>query len=127
MTYITGGQASQIKKLNLTTLNITTLAGLVTSNAPADGPAASATFNTATGLALDATGGLYIAGGFNNRIRYLKNGTVSTVLGPAGGGDVDGPPATAKIGYPDGLALTSKGDLIIACVSNKKIKRLVID
>jgi hypothetical protein len=119
--------ASQVKKLNLTNLNTTTLTGSVTGTAAVDGPAASSTFNLVTGLALDATGGLYIADGYNNRIRYLKNATVSTIIGAAGSGDVDGPPATAKISYPDGLGLTGKGDLIIGCLGNKKYKRLIID
>jgi hypothetical protein len=119
--------AGQVKKLNLSTLNTTTVAGLANAVGAVDGPAASATFKLITGLALDATGGLYIADGFNNRIRYVKNGTVSTILGAAGTGDVDGPPATAKLSYPDGLAITSRGDLIIACASNNKIKRLAID
>jgi hypothetical protein len=121
------GWASQVKKLNLTTLITTTLTGSATVSGVVDGPAASSTFNLVTGLAIDATGGLYIGDGFNDRIRYLKSGIVSTIIGAAGQGDVDGPPATAKIDYPDGLVLTSKGDLVFACVGNNKIKRLVID
>lgn len=128
MTPVSGSAwASQVKKLNLSTLNITTVAGLVTASGVTDGPALTATFNLVTGLAIDATGGLYIGDGFNSRIRYLKNGTVSTIIGAAGVGDVDGPPAAAKINYPDGIALTSNGDLIMACAGNKKIKRLAIE
>jgi hypothetical protein len=120
-------QPSEIKKLNLSTLVTTTIAGSQTLSGTTDGPAATATFKLVTGLALDNLGGLYIADGFNNRIRYLFNGIVSTVVGSAGSGDVDGDASVAKISYPDGLAFNNKGELIIACVTNNKIKRLVRD
>lgn len=118
---------SQIKKLNLTTLVTTTIAGLETVYGSIDGPAASATFNLVTGMAIDKLGGLYISDGSNNKIRLLKNGTVSTIVGASGSGDVDGDLTVAKITYPDGLRFNNKGDLILACVGNTKIKRLIID
>ena len=118
---------SQIKKLNLSTLTTTTVAGVEAVPGSTDGPAASATFKLVTGLAMDSQGGLYIADGFNDKIRYLKNGNVSTIIGAAGPGDVDGDLTVAKIKYPDGLRISNKGDLIIACVTNNKIKKLIID
>jgi IPT/TIG domain len=119
-------QPSEIKKLNLSTLVTTTIAGSQTVSGTNDGPAATSTFKLVTGLALDNLGGLYIADGFNHKIRYLFNGTVSTVVGLAGNGDVDGDAATAKLSYPDGIAF-NKGSLFIACVSNNKVKRLIRD
>ncbi|HMK04517.1 MAG TPA: IPT/TIG domain-containing protein [Ferruginibacter sp.] len=118
---------SQIKKLNLSTLTTTTIAGVETVSGSNDGPAASATFKLVTGLAIDNQGGLYISDGYNDKLRFLKNGTVSTIIGAAGPGDVDGDLAVAKIKYPDGLRFDNKGNLIIACVTNNKIKKLVID
>jgi hypothetical protein len=119
--------ASQVKRINLSTLVTTTIAGIDNLAGTTDGAANTATFKLVTGLALDATGGLYIADGFNNRIRYLSSGTVSTIIGAAGSGDVDGGLSVAKLSYPDCIALTKNGDLIIACASNNKIKRLIID
>jgi hypothetical protein len=121
------GYPSQIKKLNLQTLTTTTIAGVENVSGSVDGNAASATFKLVTGLALDKQGGVFIADGFGNKIRYLKNGVVSTIIGASGSGDVDGDISIAKISYPDGLGMNNKGDLIIACVSNNKIKRLIID
>lgn len=121
-----GNFASQVKRINLSTLSTSTVAGMENVSGTADGTALSATFKMITGLAVDAFGGVYIADGFNNKLRYVKGGIVSTIIGAAGSGDVDGDLSVAKINYPDGIGLNNKGDLIIACVSNK-VKRLIID
>lgn len=118
---------SQVRKLNLNTLATSTIAGVETVSGTTDGPAMTATFKMITGLALDNQGGLYMAELYNSRIRYLKNGTVSTIIGANGSGDVDGDISTAKISGPDGLRFTKKGELIFVCVSNNKVKRLIID
>ena len=58
---------------------------------------------------------------------YLLNGTVTTIVGAAGMGDVDGPAAVGKIRAPNGLAMNKQGDLIISSSGNNKVKRLIID
>lgn len=118
---------SQIKRINLATLNTTTIAGIENVAGSNDGAAATATFKLVTGMAIDKQGGLYISDGFNDKIRYLKSGIVSTIVGAAGSGDVDGDLSVAKIDYPDGLVIDKNGNLIVACVANNKIKRLIID
>jgi len=121
------GTPSQIKKINLSTLITTTIAGVENVAGSTDGPAATATFKLITGMAIDKQGGIYISDGHNDKIRYLKAGIVSTIVGAAGSGDVDGDLSVAKIDYPDGLVLDKNGNLIVACVANNKIKRLIID
>jgi len=117
----------RIKKLDLTTKTITTIAGDGTKG-ETTGPALSAKFSWTYSMALDKTGGLYIADGWqNNRIAYLKDGVITTIIGSLGPGDVDGDPSVAKIKYPTGLAFDSKGNLFIGCVGNNKLKKLVID
>ncbi len=129
--YNSQGFPAQIKKLNLKTLTTTTLAGVENQAGSTDGPAANATFKVTCGLALDKNGGLYIGDSFNDKIRYLKDGTVSTLIGAGGLGDVDGDISVAKIYNPQCLTVNSAGDLIISCYQsnefNQKLKRLVID
>jgi IPT/TIG domain len=118
---------SQIKKLNLQTLVTSTVAGVANVGGSMDGSASTATFKTVCGLVIDKFGGMYIGDWNGHRIRYLINGTVSTIIGAAGPGDVDGLAANAKIRTPNGLALNKQGDLIISCSGNNKVKRLIID
>lgn len=123
---INGNFSSQIKKLNTTSMNFSTVAG-TTSVGSTDGPALSATFQLISGLVLDSFGGLFISDGFNNKIRYLKDGVVSTVIGASGEGDIDGDASIAKIKYPMGIDINRNGEIFVVCNSNNKVKKIVID
>ena len=127
-TFVNGvvDHGGQIKKLNTVTMTFSTVAGTVSAGS-ADGPALSATFQLISGLALDATGGLFISDGFNHKIRYLKDGVVSTVIGAAGEGDVDGDASVAKINYPIGIDINSSGEIFVVCAGNNKVKKIVIE
>lgn len=124
---INGHAVWKIKKLNIAAHTINTISGANTGAEANDGPALQATFNVIADMRFDKFGVLWIADGQNNKIRVLKNGIVSTVIGSLGSGDVDGDPSVAKIIYPTGLAFDSHGSLFIGCVGNNKIKKLLID
>jgi DNA-binding beta-propeller fold protein YncE len=92
-----------------------------------DGPALSAKFKNPAGVALDSTGStLYVADSANSRIRAISiaTGTVSTVAGSAGYGYVDGPAATAKLKYPEGVAVDSAGTIYVADTGNQCIRAI---
>jgi uncharacterized protein (TIGR03437 family) len=98
---------------------ISTVAGTGVSGYSGDGKAASAAqlnLSTASGLALDASGNLYIADSGNGRVRKVdSSGTITTV---AGGGlfkPVDGLLATKAYFYSTtGLAFDASGNLLIS-------------
>ena len=80
------------------------------------GPALSACFHM-TGLAADRFGNMFVADGYNNRIRKIDtNGIVSTVAGSGVGGTCgDGGPATsACVSHPQTVAVDDNGNLFIA-------------
>ncbi len=118
--------ASQIRKFSLLDKTITTIAGTTTVGSQ-DGPAQNASFKLISDLRFDKSGGLWIADTYNNKIRLLKDGNVTTVIGISGPGDVDGDAATAKIKSPTGIAFDSNGVLFIACYDLIKLKKMVID
>ena len=61
---------------------ITTVAGKGTVLASGDGgPATAAGMSTSGGVAVDASGNIFIADGYNNRIRKVSAGVVTTVAG----------------------------------------------
>ncbi len=121
----THGTASGNKVKLLTNNTITTIAGK-TGLTDGEGDALNVGFKLITCTLLDKNGGLYIADGYNGKIKYLKNGQVTTFLGAAGIGDVDGDIAVGKINYPHGMVWDSKGNMFISNAS-KKIKKLTID
>ena len=98
-----------------------------------DGPAATARFRNPTGVAVDAGGGVYIADSESHVIRRIKEGKVSTVAGknPAGGtpikGNTDGKNAAARFHAPEGLAMDSTGNLLIADTENCLVRKMLPD
>src|SRR5262249_57736130 len=90
------------------------------------GPSDKVEMNQPTAVALDGSGNLYFADSWNNRIRKLAGGTVTTV---AGNGNVsysgDGGPATrAQFNAPQGVAVDAAGNIYISDTQNNVVPRL---
>jgi hypothetical protein len=91
------------------------------------GPAANEELNNPEGLALDASGNLFIADNANNRIRQVgTNGIITTVAGNGTKGySGDGRPATnAQLSGPVGVAVDVFGNLFIADTGNQVIRKV---
>jgi sugar lactone lactonase YvrE len=110
---------------------ITTVAGKGTSGPPGDGGAATnASIVTPNGVAVDSAGNIFIAETGNSHIRKVRtDGTIITVAGTAFFGfSGDGGPATnAALHNPQGLALDSFGNLLIADTGNNRIRAIKPD
>ena len=98
------------------------------------GPATSAALCFPGGIALDATGNLFIADQCNSRIRKVTpNGIITTVAGSGEGNasfgySGDGGPATnAMLNYPTGVAVDTAGNLFIADLFNSRIRKVTSD
>jgi len=107
---------------------ITTVAGTGVAGFSGDGGAAtSAQLNGPQGVALDASGNLYIADSSNHRVRMVAaNGTITTVAGTGVAGfSGDGGAATsAQLNSPQGVALDASGNLYIADSSNYRVRKV---
>jgi len=90
------------------------------------GVATSALLDSPTGVAVDASGKLYIADSHNNRIRMVSSGTISTIAGTgAAGFSGDGGAATvAQLSLPTALAVDSNANLYIADTNNHRIREI---
>jgi sugar lactone lactonase YvrE len=104
---------------------VTTVAGIVGMQGSADGPAATATFSAPSSIAVDAAGNVYIADPFNNTIRKLAVGVVSTLAGTAGvSGGADGTGAAAQFNHPSGVAVDAAGTIYVADTANHTVRRV---
>jgi len=117
---------SRVRKVSATG-TINTVAGNGVWGFSGDGgPAISAQIRP-VGLAVDASGNLFIAEPDNHRIRKVNsNGTISTVAGtgsPGYSGD-GGPAASAQLSIPYGVAVDTAGNLYIADSGNNRIRRV---
>jgi trimeric autotransporter adhesin len=107
---------------------ISTLAGTGTQGYSGDGAqAAAATFDGPVGVAVDASGNLYIADYADQRVRKVSSGgTISTLAGTGTQGySGDGGQATsAQLNQPWGLAADASGTVYIADLMNHSIRKV---
>jgi sugar lactone lactonase YvrE len=106
----------------------TVLAGTGTAGFSGDGgPANAVQLNGPSGMALDATGNIYVADTMNHRIRLIAaNGTISTVAGTgtcAFSGD-GGAAVAAQLCLPAEVMFDAKGNLLIADYSNHRVRSI---
>jgi len=123
--FIADTRNSRIRKVSGGT--ITTVAGNGTGILSGDGgPATSAQLNFPIGVAVNAAGNLYIADMFNNCIRKVSGGTITTVAGNGteGFSGDRGPATSAQLGFPQGVAVDAVGDLYIADTDNYRIRKV---
>jgi sugar lactone lactonase YvrE len=102
---------------------VSTLAGNGTAGY-ADGAAAQAQFDGPIGIAVDASGNVYVADTYNDRIRKITpDDNVSTVAG-AGLGYADGPAISALFDTPCGIVVAADGTLIVADTGNQRLRKI---
>jgi len=96
------------------------VAGIDNVTGSVDGPAHTATFNGPIGLAVHEDGGIYVADTYNDRIRLIRSGQVSTLTGGIRG-FADGPSSGAQFDTPLGLALWND-KLLVADSGNGRVR-----
>jgi uncharacterized protein (TIGR03437 family) len=105
---------------------ITTFAGNGEYNYSGDGgPATSASLEGPAGLALDASGSLYIADSGDGRIRRVANGVITTVtVGESVVLGDNGPATSTSSSGPWGVAVDARGNIYIADTGANSIQLL---
>lgn len=125
--YIADDYNNVIRKVNTSGV-ISTFAGNGTYNYSGDnGPATAAEIGDPQGVAVDASGNVYIADKGNNRIRMVDgSGTITTYAGTGTAGFFgDGGAATAaQMHNPDAVAIDPSGNLYIADLTNDRIRKV---
>jgi sugar lactone lactonase YvrE len=112
----------KIRKVTPTGL-VSTFAGSDTSQTY-DGVGPASLFNSPRGIAIDASGNLYVSD--YDRIRKITpSAVVSTITGNAGAGFADGPVFSAKFFNPKGLAIDPSGNIFIA--EKTRIRKITSD
>jgi sugar lactone lactonase YvrE len=118
-----------VRKINLTTNIITTVAGNQISGYGGDGGLATlAQLNMPWALALDQQENVYIADSSNNRIRMVdrSTGKISTIAGngAAGYAGDNGAASSSVLNNPSGIALDALGNCYIADTSNFVVRKI---
>ena len=124
--YVTDSGANRVRRIDMASATVTTLAGSGTS-ATVNGVGAQASFKMLRQLALDpAQALLYVAeyGGHVVRAIELATGNVSTLAGSGAAASVDGLGTSASINGPDGIAVDAGGNVIVAAFGGTNVRRI---
>ena len=129
--YIADTSNNRVRKVTASTGIITTVAGNGTYGYGGDGgTATNAYLALPSGVTADTCGNIYLADTGNNRIRKIvgSTGNISTAAGngTAGYGGDGGAATSAKLNYPNGIAVDSSCNLYIADTSNERIRKVTI-
>jgi sugar lactone lactonase YvrE len=127
--YISDCLNNRIRKVDLSTGWIVTIAGDSTGGYSGDGgPATKAQISYPAGITVDKKGNVYFSDFGNAVIRKINavTGIITTVAGNGLSGFTgDGGPATsAKLLEPSGIAVDAAGNLYIADEGNNRIRRV---
>jgi sugar lactone lactonase YvrE len=89
-----------------------------------DGAASVAGFNHPIGTAVDASGNVYVADAYNQRIRKIDNGIVSTFAGNGNSGYAEGTGTASEFASPQGVAVDAAGNVYVADTYNNRIRMI---
>jgi len=125
--YIADTGNDVIRKVNVLTGVISTVAGTGSSGYAGDGgQATAAKLRAPEDVFIAADGDLYIADTGNHAVRKVSaaTGVITTVAGsgPAGSSGDGGPATSAKLHSPSGIAVAANGNLYFGDTANDKIR-----
>jgi sugar lactone lactonase YvrE len=114
---------------------VTTVAGSFTGSGTegltgsSDGSVSGARFNHPSDVVVDASGNIYVADSGNHAIRKIDtNGNVTTLAGDLGfSGYADATRDSAMFNSPQGIAIDSSGNIIVADTTNGLIRMVSSD
>jgi sugar lactone lactonase YvrE len=117
----TGNHA--VRKIEVATGRVATLAGSATSAGKADGIGTSARFDDPVGIVFDGKGNLFVGDVNNHTIRkiVIATQTVGTVAGTSGRMGIVLGPLPAGLSTPAALAMAPSGDLLIGDASERAV------
>lgn len=120
--YVADFNNNQIRKITAAGV-VSLLAGSTAGNV--NGAGAAAKFNGPRGVAVDATGNVYVADANNNVIRKVAvDGTVTTFAGTGAIGNADGAGTAATFYHPAGVAVDAAGNVYVADTDNNLVRKI---
>lgn len=105
-----------------------TIAGSVGNSVTADGVGTNASFANPQGIAVDASGNIFVADASDSVIREISlvnsNWQVATIAGSVGVPGIDDG-TNALFSYPAGIAVDTAGNLYVADTGNSEIREII--
>lgn len=124
-TYVVDYDSDTVRKITTGGV-VSTLAGVPGQPGSADGTGSAARFRSPKGIAVDASGNVYVADTGNDTIRKITPaGVVTTLAGTAGVvGSADGTQGAAQFDGPQGIGTDNAGNVYVADSFNDLIREI---
>lgn len=121
--YVADFGNNQIRKIEISTTNVTTLVG--STSGYSDGFGTNALFNNPQGICSDMKGNLYVTDSSNHKIRKINSSTaeVNTIAGSTQG-FFDGIGALSQFNFPYDLCIDNNDNLFVTDNYNHKIRKI---
>jgi sugar lactone lactonase YvrE len=104
---------------------VTTIAGTSGTSGDLDGTGTGASFRSPNGIAMDASGNLFVVDSGNNEIRKVTPaGVVTTFAGNPTAGSHDATGTAASFDAPLGIAIDAQGDFYVTDEGNGSIRKI---
>lgn len=104
---------------------VSTLAGTVAAVDTSNTVTSQPLFSSPSGVAVDASGNVYVADAGNNRICVISpSGVTRTLAGKGSAGSDDGPGSSATFNNPSGVAVDISGNVYVADLLNNVIRKV---
>jgi hypothetical protein len=121
--YVTDNSNSLIRKIVISTQEVTTLAGGMLGQV--DGTGSTAGFQMLNGIAIDSAHAyLYVTDSYMIRKINISSGMVTTVAGSTVNGSTDATGSAARFYFPFGITVNGS-DLYVSDTDNHKIRKVV--
>lgn len=125
-------QNHSIRKLDLRTMQVTTIAGKTSGvdrfgfpgGGYVDGAVADAMFRRPRAVAVAANGAILVADTGNHAVRQIFNGQVSTVAGNGTAGFINATGVDARFRNPSGIAIAADGMIYVSDMLNNAIRKI---
>ncbi|MGE6219398.1 IPT/TIG domain-containing protein [Nubsella zeaxanthinifaciens] len=123
--YVADNGANLVRKIDLSTNTVSTLAGGGSTGAFLDGQGTAARFNTITGIAVDDDGFVYVADAVNHAVRKISpTGMVTTLAGNGTAGITDGDWPNVRMNRPTAVCIGADGFLYAADRYGQRIRKI---
>jgi sugar lactone lactonase YvrE len=125
--YVADTNNQLIRKVDLLTNTVSTIAGSAGQAGSLDGSGTAARFNAPSDVAVDRNGNIYVADTENHAIRAVTPaGDVRTLAGLAGAaGAADGTGSSARFKHPSALIVDSAYNVFVVDTDNQTLRKIV--
>lgn len=120
--YVAENNNSKIRKITANGV-VTTYAGLGGSGY-LDGTISVAQFSGPMGIAIDATGNMYVSDMFNHKVRKITPGGMVSTLAGSTIGYADGTGTDAKFNQPAAITVDRNGNVYVADSENSAVRKI---